>query len=88
MAEGNSWTEEERSSRDDLAIKASGQIEGLCHMVLAELRLMQPAGVGGVVAAIIRMRELSKATMSAIGDEVHAIDDLHQIVHGYLPDAN
>lgn len=74
--------ETQRAARDELALEASWQIEALSDMVLAALSSLDTTGVSGIKSAIVRIRELSRATMSALADNVQHIDDVHQVVHG------
>lgn len=86
MADNIIQIDEDRKTRESLALEAAEQINGLCHMMLAELRVLEPVGASGIVASLIRIKELTSATMSALGDEIHDVDDLHLAVHGYRPE--
>ena len=74
--------ETQRTERDELALEASWQIEALSDMVLTTLSNMDATGVSGIKSTIIRIRELSSATMSALVDDVSHINDIHRVVHG------
>jgi hypothetical protein len=68
--------------RHSLALEASHQVAALSELALLELNRINVAGDDGVRAALIRIHDLSLATMSAMGDEEHDEAELTEAVHG------
>lgn len=73
---------EGQTVRQNLAYEASHQIAALSQFAMSEILRINVAGDDGVRAAIIRIHDLSLATMSAMGDDSHDEADLRETVHG------
>lgn len=82
MAKSTTPKGDGRTARQDLAYEASHQIADLSQFAMAEVMRINVAGDGGVRAAIIRIHDLSLATMSALGDDSEDEKLLHEAVHG------
>lgn len=82
MNENTISTSNGRTVRQNLALEASHQIAALSELALLELNRINVAGDDGVKASLIRIHDLSLATMSAMGDDCHDEADLDEAVHG------
>ena len=81
----NTLTGAERDARQTLTLEATYQIEALSNMLLDEIEALDIGGIHGLKSAVIRMRALSTAIMSAMDDDTHTTADIHRVVHGRFP---